>query len=425
MATLTGNTVQSTYESLIKIGDNSSGFTTLKQLSDGLGNLMPIKFSSTVVDFQTATDVNFTGVNVIGIPATDTTYDLTSAQSTNDVNLNLVPSTGTTDTIKLIAGTGITLTDNGANSVTIDGSALGVTSLEGLSGALTLNGTQNITVTDNGSNIITLTGYDDSQVTTNTANIATNTTDISNNTGAIATNTTAISQLDADVNTNSTNIATNTANITSNDADILTNAGNIASNTANITNNSNNIATLQAAGYVDTSGSPLSSNVSFFSAAGTITGLNEFSYNTANSRLDLDNISVDDTLTVEENFKYLFPATNNYSGEIATFGSFPAAPNVGRIYTYSSTGFWLAFDSSQLVLTQGILGVAISATEVLLRGMVKTTATYTRGQELWGATNASFTNTQPSGGDYARLMGHACDTNVIYFNPSQEYIETT
>lgn len=425
MAQLTGNTVESTYKSLIKIEDNSFGFSSLKQLSDGDGNSMPIKFSSTVVDFQTATDVNFTGVNVIGIPATDTTYDLTSAQSTNDVNLNLVPSTGATDTIKLIAGTGITLTDNGSNSVTIDGSALGVTSLEGLSGALTLNGTQNITVTDNGSNIITLTGYDDSQVTTNTADIATNTADIATNTADIATNTGDVATNTADIATNTADIATNTADITSNDADILTNAGNIASNTANITNNSNNIATLQAAGYVDTSGSPLSSNVSFFSAAGTITGLNEFSYNTANSRLDLDNISVDDTLTVEENFKYLFPATNNYSGEIATFGSFPVAPNVGRIYTYSSTGYWLAFDSSQLALTQGILGVAISATEVLLRGMVKTATSYTRGQELWGTTNALFTGTQPSGGDYARLMGHACDTNVIYFNPSQEYIETT
>ena len=120
MATLTGNSVQSTYDSLIKIGDNTSGFATLKQLSDGLGNLMPIKFSSAVVDFQTATDVNFTGVNVIGISSTDTTYDLTSAQSTNDVNVNLVPSLGATDTIKFVAGTNVTLTDNGSNQITID-----------------------------------------------------------------------------------------------------------------------------------------------------------------------------------------------------------------------------------------------------------------------------------------------------------------
>ena len=34
MATLTGNQIQNTYESLIKIGDNTSGFGSLKQLSD-------------------------------------------------------------------------------------------------------------------------------------------------------------------------------------------------------------------------------------------------------------------------------------------------------------------------------------------------------------------------------------------------------
>jgi hypothetical protein len=94
MATLEGNSVQSTYKSLIKISDNSFGFGTLKQLSDGDGNLMPIKFSTSIIDFTPATTADFTGVNVLGLPASDTTYDLTSAQSTNDVNLNLVGSDG-------------------------------------------------------------------------------------------------------------------------------------------------------------------------------------------------------------------------------------------------------------------------------------------------------------------------------------------
>ena len=48
-----------------------------------------------------------------------TTYDYSSAQSGDDVNLNLIPSTGTTDTVKLVAGSGITLTDDGSNNVTI------------------------------------------------------------------------------------------------------------------------------------------------------------------------------------------------------------------------------------------------------------------------------------------------------------------
>ncbi len=425
MATLTGNTVQSTYDSLIKIGDNTSGFATLKQLSDGLGNLMPIEFSSTVIDFTTATTADFTGVNVIGITQADTTYDLTSAQSTNDVDVNLVGSDTTTDTIKFVAGTGITLTDNGSNQITIDGSALGVTSLEGLSGALTLTGTQNITITDDGNSVIDIEGYDDSQVTTNTANIATNATNISNNTGNIATNTTAISQLDADVNTNSTNIATNTSNI-------LTNAGNIASNNANITNNTNNIATntsdiatINAAGYVDTTGTPVGAQVAYFADADTIQGEAGFTYSAANDRLTVENSLVNEKLTIGKDWQLTYPGVDFYSGEIAAFGSFPAAPTIGRLYVFSSSGFWLGYNNTNLATTQGIVGVALSSTEVLLRGMIRVQTGFTKGQELWGDSSALFTGTQPSGGDFARIMGHAIDTDKVYFNPSQEYIETT
>lgn len=52
-----------------------------------------------------------------------TTYDYSSAQSGTDVNLNLIPSTGTTDTVKLVAGSGISLTDDGSNNVTIAASS--------------------------------------------------------------------------------------------------------------------------------------------------------------------------------------------------------------------------------------------------------------------------------------------------------------
>ena len=52
-----------------------------------------------------------------------TTYDYSSAQSGSDVNLNLIPSTGTTDTVKLVAGSGVTITDDGSNNVTIAASS--------------------------------------------------------------------------------------------------------------------------------------------------------------------------------------------------------------------------------------------------------------------------------------------------------------
>ena len=52
-----------------------------------------------------------------------TTYDYSSAQSGTDVNLNLTPSSGTVDTVKLVAGSGISLTDDGSNNVTIAASS--------------------------------------------------------------------------------------------------------------------------------------------------------------------------------------------------------------------------------------------------------------------------------------------------------------
>lgn len=57
--------------------------------------------------------INATGGN------TDTTYNYASAQSTNDVNLILTGSDASTNTVKLVAGSNVTLTDNGSNQVTI------------------------------------------------------------------------------------------------------------------------------------------------------------------------------------------------------------------------------------------------------------------------------------------------------------------
>lgn len=53
----------------------------------------------------------------------DTTYDLTSVQNVNDVDILLTGSDATVDTVTLVAGTNITLTDDGSNNITIDADA--------------------------------------------------------------------------------------------------------------------------------------------------------------------------------------------------------------------------------------------------------------------------------------------------------------
>ena len=71
---------------------------------------------------------------------TNTTYDLSSAQSGSDVDITLDASTGTDTNIKLVAGTGIGLTDNGSNEITIDATSSGVTELNGGTGAFSIIG---------------------------------------------------------------------------------------------------------------------------------------------------------------------------------------------------------------------------------------------------------------------------------------------
>ncbi len=80
-------------------------------------------------------------------------------------------------------------------------------------------------------------------IAANTAAIATNTTDIATNTSDIAANTAAIATNTTDIATNATNIAANTAAIATNTTDIATNATNIAANTAAIATNTTDIAT--------------------------------------------------------------------------------------------------------------------------------------------------------------------------------------
>lgn len=87
-----------------------------------------------------ATSVNQVG-STVTISSTDnnTTYDLASAQNASDVDISLSGSDTTTDTVKLVAGTNITLTDNGSNQVTIAASGGGSTYTAG--SGLDLSGT--------------------------------------------------------------------------------------------------------------------------------------------------------------------------------------------------------------------------------------------------------------------------------------------
>lgn len=132
------------------------------------------------------------------------TYDLVSAQNGSNVNLNLAGSDGTTDTVQLIAGTGITLSDNGSNQITVSSADANTTytydlSVVGQNHILQLNGsdgtTDSITLTPSTNVAFTVFGDSIGISAANTTN------------SSLTLNGTSLDLLDSDGNTVSADLS--------------------------------------------------------------------------------------------------------------------------------------------------------------------------------------------------------------------------
>ena len=133
MATLTGTTIQSTYDSLLKVTDNDSITSSLKRITDGLGNNTPLYLSSSAVEIVSTLNVTstITGSNLSGTNTGDETKasietKLGAATSSNSGYLtsadwstfsNKIAGSGTLNTIpKFSSSSSIgnsNITDNG------------------------------------------------------------------------------------------------------------------------------------------------------------------------------------------------------------------------------------------------------------------------------------------------------------------------
>lgn len=112
--------------------------------------------------------------------------------------------------------------------------------------------------------------------------------------------------------------------------------------------------------------------------------------------------------------------------EITYLGASASSTTVGNVYYYNGTT-WASYTSATEAPQKALLGIALGATMAsgfLLKGFVNPNGAtgFTAASPVYGGTDASATTTAPTSG-YQRVMGHSISTSVIFFNPSQEFID--
>ena len=113
--------------------------------------------------------------------------------------------------------------------------------------------------------------------------------------------------------------------------------------------------------------------------------------------------------------------------DITYMGAAATAVSQGRVY-YWSGATWVAYTPASEAPQKALLGIALGTSMskgFLLKGFIHPdSGTLTAGSQVFGFTNASVGTTAPTtSGHFQRILGHSISTSVIYFNPSQEYIE--
>ena len=115
----------------LEFGDQIDTTYTISSAQDGSDVVLTLTDGTTPQDIQivAGNSISLTdnGNNEFTIAATggaaNTTYDLASSQNGNNVDVSLTGSDATTDSVSLIAGANVTLTDDGSNNITIDASS--------------------------------------------------------------------------------------------------------------------------------------------------------------------------------------------------------------------------------------------------------------------------------------------------------------
>jgi len=119
---------------------------------------------------------------------------------------------------------------------------------------------------------------------------------------------------------------------------------------------------------------------------------------------------------------------NDFYGEAVTFGG-SGGSTAYNTYYWSSSSAWAATLADNSSTSKGLLAMAIGSQYnqgMVLRGYIYNSSwNWTVGSILYLSTSTGqITATQPnSSGDIVRIVGYAISADLIYFNPSNEWIE--
>jgi hypothetical protein len=133
---------------------------------------------------------------------------------------------------------------------------------------------------------------------------------------------------------------------------------------------------------------------------------------------NVDNINTDGSLS--SNGDYGFGSQIYVGSDLTTLLA-------GRTYRLDGTSWVNAVSNSTEAAASGLIAISTGAAStqgMLLRGIVYTGTTGTGGDKVYLASNGVPTTTIPTTpGDFVRIIGHVISSNIIYFNPSNDYIE--
>ena len=122
-----------------------------------------------------------------------------------------------------------------------------------------------------------------------------------------------------------------------------------------------------------------------------------------------------------------YSVAGDHEGTVLSIGG-AAGLIVGTVYYWNGTD-WADANAGAVATADGLTGIATAtgvAPDVLVSGIIQLASVpgAVGGPLYLDTTNGLLTATAPTGsGEIVRVMGYKLDTNRVYFNPSQDWLE--